>query len=240
MSRTLVIGCGALAHELVAVLRASGWDHTDVSCLPASWHNTPERIVPAVEAKILAARETHDRVLVAYGDCGTGGQLDAMLARHRVPRLPGAHCYAFFAGLDVFDALAEAEPGTFYLTDYLARNFERLILDELGIRRHPELLEAYFGNYTRVLYLAQAAPEDDADGAEALRAARAAAAALGLPLEVRRTGLAPFGEALHAIRIAPAPAAIGGTGGAEGPARTDADRVVPRDATPSDLGRSSP
>ena len=98
MDRTLVVACGALARELVAVLRANAWDHVDVACLPAHWHNTPERIVPAVEEKILAARATHARVLVAYGDCGTGGRLDAMLARHGVERLPGAHCYAFFAG----------------------------------------------------------------------------------------------------------------------------------------------
>jgi len=216
VDRTLVIACGALARELVAVLHASAWDHVDVACLPARWHNTPGRIVPGVEEKILAARETHARVLVAYGDCGTGGRLDAMLERHGVERLPGAHCYAFFAGPDTFDALAEPEPGTFYLTDYLAANFERLIMEELGIRRHPELRDAYFGNYTRVLYLAQqdgherggGAGDASADGAPSasdpvgLADARAAALALGLPLEVHRTGLAPFENALRGIRVA--------------------------------------
>ena len=194
-SGTLLIACGALAHELVAVLRASRWSGTEVTCLPAHWHNTPERIVPAVEERIVAARRTHARVLVAYGDCGTGGRLDAMLERHGVARLPGAHCYAFLTGVGAFDALAEAEPGTFYLTDYLAVNFERLVLDELGIRRHPALREQYFGNYARVLYLAQG------DDPATLAAARAAAAALGLPLEVRRTGLAPLADALGAIRV---------------------------------------
>ena len=197
MDRTLVVACGALARELVAVLRANAWTHVDVTCLPAHWHNTPERIVPAVEAKIVAARETHARVLVAYGDCGTGGRLDAMLARHGVERLPGAHCYAFFAGTETFDALAEPEPGTFYLTDYLAANFERLILEELGIRRHPALREMYFGHYTRVMYLAQ-------DEAAGLADAEAAARALDLPLEVHRTGLAPLANALRGIRVAAA------------------------------------
>ena len=194
MTRTLLIACGALARELVAVRRANGWDHVDIACLPAHWHNTPERIVPGVEARILAARETHERVLVAYGDCGTGGQLDAMLARHDVARLPGAHCYAFFAGESVFEALAEPEPGTFYLTDYLAANFERLVMEELGIRRHPELQSVYFGHYTRLLYLSQGAPDGLAD-------AKRAAASLDLPLVVHRTGLAPLAGSLRHIRI---------------------------------------
>ena len=197
MDRTLIVACGALARELVAVLRANAWTHVDVACLPAHWHNTPERIVPGVEEKILGARDTHARVLVAYGDCGTGGQLDAMLERHGVERLPGAHCYAFFAGTATFDALAEPEPGTFYLTDYLAANFERLVMEELGIRRHPELRDVYFAHYTRVLYLAQ----QDAPG---LADAEAAARALSLPLEVHRTGLAPFENALRGIRVAAA------------------------------------
>jgi len=194
MRRTLVIACGALARELVVVLRANAWDQVDIACLPAHWHNTPDRIVPGVEEKIVAARATHGRVLVAYGDCGTGGQLDRMLERHGVRRLPGAHCYAFFAGEAAFDALAEPEPGTFYLTDYLAVNFERLVLEELGIRRHPELRDIYFAHYTRVVYLAQ-------EEARGLVAAEAAAHALGLPLEVHRTGFGPFEGALRGIRV---------------------------------------
>jgi len=193
-SRTLIVACGALARELVAVLGANDWHHADIACLPAHWHNTPERIVPGVEEKILAARTTHARVLVAYGDCGTGGQLDAMLERHGVGRLPGAHCYAFFAGVETFAALAEPEPGTFYLTDYLAANFERLVMEELGIRRHPELREIYFAHYTRLVYLSQ-------DGERALPEAEAAARALELPLVVQPTGLAPFADALRAIDV---------------------------------------
>ena len=197
MSRTLVVACGALARELVALRRANGWEHVDIACLPAHWHNTPERIVPGVEARIIAARETHARVLVAYGDCGTGGRLDAMLDRHGVERLPGAHCYAFFAGVEAFEALAEPEPGTFYLTDYLAANFERLVMEEMGIRRHPELRDVYFAHYTRLLYLSQGAASGLAD-------AERAAAALDLPLVVHRTGLVPLADSLRHIRIAAA------------------------------------
>lgn len=208
LANTLIIGCGALAHELVAVLKASNWEHVHVDCLPAHWHNTPERIVPGVEAKILAAADRYERIVVAYGDCGTGGQLDTMLARHGVERLPGDHCYSFFAGAPVFDALAEAELGSFYLTDYLAANFERLIMRDLGMRKHPELRDLYFGHYTRVVYLAQAVTggceeNDDASGLPGNRMAdaRAAADALGLPLVTRFTGLVPFSHALKGIGV---------------------------------------
>jgi len=207
-ANTLIIGCGALAHELVAVLKASDWAHVDVDCLPAHWHNTPERIVPGVEAKILAARDRYARIVVAYGDCGTGGALDTMLARHDIERLPGDHCYSFFAGAQVFDALAEAEIGTFYLTDYLAANFERLIMRDLGIREHPELRDLYFGHYTRLLHLVQDDGSSDTGPdrvaglpGDRMADAEAAARALGLPLVTRFTGLAPFSHALRGIAV---------------------------------------
>ena len=196
MKITLVIACGALAHELIAVLRTNHWDHIDVQCLPAEWHNTPDKIAPAVEKKIQENRETYRRILVAYGDCGTGGHLDAVLEREGVERLPGPHCYSFFAGRNVFDAIADDELGTFYLTDYLAANFNRLILQDLGIQDHPELLDMYFGNYTKVLYLAQ--QQNDAYEQKA----RAAAEALGLEFEMRVTGLDPFEHSLKKIHIA--------------------------------------
>ena len=200
----LVIACGAIAHELVAVLRAAGLegDAVRVECLPADFHDTPERIVPAVAAKLDAAEAAGLRAFVAYGDCGTGGRLDALLEARGVERLPGAHCYAFFAGGARFDALAEAEPGTFWLTDWLARNFERLVLRGLGIDRHPELLDTYFAHYARVVHLVQG---PDPDGATA-RAAAQAADALGLPLETVRTGLAPFADVLLPA-LSPAPGA---------------------------------
>jgi hypothetical protein len=181
--RTLVIACGALARETRAVLALNGWTHVDLDCLPAILHNAPSRIPEAVAAKIDAARDRYDLVMCLYGDCGTGGLLDRVLDARGVVRIPGDHCYAFYAGPDEFAAMHEAEPGTFYLTDYLVRHFETLVVRGLGLDRHPELLETYFGNYRRVVYLAQAASEDlDARAA-------AAAARLGLGLEIRRTGL---------------------------------------------------
>lgn len=200
MSRTLLIACGALAHELVAVLKANQWSHIEVQCLPADWHNTPDKIAPGVEQKIIEHRDNFDSILIGYGDCGTGGHLDTVIERHNSPRLkvgrlPGAHCYAFFAGQDIFDTLAEDELGTFYLTDYLAWHFDRLILEDLGINKHPELRDMYFGHYTRMLYLAQT------ENPERLAQAQYAATAINLPLEVHHTGLEPFSDAMKAINI---------------------------------------
>ena len=194
--KTLVIACGAIAHELVAVLRASGFEQFEIQCLPAEWHNTPQRIAPGVQGKIEAAVGKYQQILVAYGDCGTGGQLDRVLEPYGIARLPGDHCYSFMAGSTVFDAMADAELGTFYLTDYLVDNFERLILEGLGIKRHPELLEQYFEHYTRVMYLAQDASQRDRE----TKAAQAALS-LGLPLAVHHTGLQPFAHAMDTIRI---------------------------------------
>jgi hypothetical protein len=181
--RTLVVACGALAREMLAVTALNGWTHVELECLPAILHNTPARIPEAVAAKLAAARDRYARILCLYGDCGTGGALDRVLAAAGVERIPGDHCYAFYAGLEEFAALHDAEPGTFYLTDYLVRHFEALVIRGLGLDRHPELLPDYFGNYRRVVYLAQTEDRDlDARAA-------AAAARLGLAFEIRRTGL---------------------------------------------------
>ncbi len=181
--RTLLIACGALARETVGLIRSNGWTHYTVSCLPANLHNRPERIAGAVRGKIRAMGPEFDRVLVAYADCGTGGHLDAVLAEEGVERIHGAHCYGFYAGLDKFDELMAEEPGSFFLTDYLVRHFDTLIIKGLGLDRHPELLSIYFGNYRRLVYLAQS--EDD--GLHGL--ARDAAARLGLDYEYRFTGM---------------------------------------------------
>ena len=181
--RTLLIACGALAREALAVLEANRLEHVELTCVSALLHNRPQKIPAAVREKIRDAKESYQRILVLYGDCGTGGELDRVLAEEGVERIEGPHCYAFYAGLDAFDALAEAEPGTFYLTDFLARQFETLVIEGLGLDRHPELLPDYFGNYTRLLYLAQT---DDPD---LTAKAEAAAARLGLRYERRRTGL---------------------------------------------------
>jgi Protein of unknown function (DUF1638) len=187
----LVIGCGALAPELVELTRRAGLPAMDLTCLPASLHNRPERIPDAVAARIHRARaDGYDRMFVAYADCGTGGLLDQVLEAEGVARLEGAHCYEVYAGRAAFAALAEDEPGTFYLTDFLVRNFDRLVMRGLGLDRHPELLPQYFGNYRRLIYLAQA---DDAD---LTARAEAAADILGLAFERRLTGLGELAPAI--------------------------------------------
>ena len=181
-TRTLAIACGALAREIVALKRLNGWEMLDVECLPPELHNRPEKIPSAVKAAIDGARARYQHIFVAYADCGTGGLLDALLAAEGIERIPGAHCYEFFATGAVFAALHDAEPGTFYLTDFLVRHFERLVIQGLGLDRHPELALEYFRNYRRVVYLAQV---DD----EALSAAAAAVAVrLKLSYERRLTG----------------------------------------------------
>lgn len=178
----LVLACGAIAREVLAVIRLNGWQNVTVRCLPAKLHSRPERIAPAVDAKLTELADSYERVFVAYADCGTGGDLDVVVQRHGVERLPGDHCYGFLTGNAAWSEIHDAEPATFYLTDFLARHFDAIVVRGLGVDRHPELLEQYFGNYRRLLYLAQT---DDAD----LRArARAAAARLGLEYEERRTG----------------------------------------------------
>ena len=140
-ANTLVIACGALAHEITALQRLNPWPHLTVQCLPADWHNTPDKITPGVARHIERARAAgFEHIYVAFADCGTGGQLDALLKREGVERLPGAHCYGFFAGDALFDELNETALGSFYLTDFLLRHFERLVIQGLGLDRHPELV----------------------------------------------------------------------------------------------------
>lgn len=182
---SLVIACGALAHEITALKRMSGWDHLVVACLPASLHNRPEQIATKVKQKIDECRDKYRSIFVAYADCGTGGMLDRVLEKEGIERLPGAHCYEFFMGSDQFEKCFDQEPGTFYLTDFLAQHFERLIMVELGIRDHPELLEMYFSNYTKLIYLSQS------DTPRFLAKARAAADTLELDFEHVVTG---YGE----------------------------------------------
>jgi hypothetical protein len=184
--RLVIIGCGALARELLALTR--GLPGVKVVAVDARLHMQPARIAGAVERRIAEVRRDHGadvRIFVAYADCGTGGALDTLLEREGVERIPGAHCYEFYAGAAAFGALQEQELGTFYLTDFLARQFDTIVYAGLGLDRHPELLPDYFGSYRRLVYLAQS---DDPD---LTRRARAAAERLGLAFERRATG---FGE----------------------------------------------
>jgi len=203
--RVLVIGCGALARELVAVIDQSGLDNVDLTCLPATLHNRPGGIPALVREKIHAARPRYQHIFIAYADCGTGGLLDSMLADEGVERLPGAHCYEFYAGAAAFAAITDEELGTFFLTDFLARNFDRLVIKGLGLDRHPELLPTYFGNYTRLVYLAQT------DDPALVTAARRAARRLGLAFEHRRTG---YGDLATSVQSAATGAATHTAAGA--------------------------
>jgi len=151
----LVIACGAIAHELTRIREMNGWDHVEFQCLPAKLHNTPDRIPGAVRERIEREKDHYAQIFVAYADCGTGGMLDKALQGTGVERIPGAHCYEFFAGSGVFHELAEQEPGSFYLTDFLVQHFERLVIRGLGLDRQPGLMPLYFGNYRRIVYLAQ-------------------------------------------------------------------------------------
>lgn len=175
--RVLIIACGALAREIVALKRRFDWHHLDMQCIDARLHNRPALIPERVRQEIRDNKKRYDRIFVAYADCGTGGLLDRVLADEQVERLPGAHCYQFLAGVDRFEALADSVPGTFYLTDFLARHFDKLVMGPLKLDSHPELRDAYFGNYTRLVYLSQTI-----DAGLRQRAERAARR-LGLPFE---------------------------------------------------------
>lgn len=181
----LLIACGALAREIVDLIERNRWTAFDVQCLPAKWHNTPELITPGIARVIDEARGRYRSIFVLYGDCGTGGSLDRLLQQEGIERIDGPHCYAFFSGNEEFARHADGDVTAFFLTDYLARHFDRLIWRGLGLDRHPELLPMYFGNYTKIVYLAQTRDEDIA------RRAMRAAQKLGLAYEYRYTG---YGE----------------------------------------------
>jgi hypothetical protein len=187
----LVIACGALAREILELQRLNGWRYVTLDCLPAHLHNTPEKIPGALRAKLDEEMERYDEIFVAYGDCGTGGRLDALLDEYGVERLPGAHCYEFFAGGERFRELAEDELGTFFLTDFLTRHFDSLVFRGLGLDRNPQLRESYFGNYRKLLYLAQTkSPELEAK-------ARECAERLELEYRYHYTGLDELESALR-------------------------------------------
>lgn len=189
-ARVLLIACGALAREIVDLTEINGWNGFAIQCLPAKWHNTPQEIVPGVRAKIRENRDRFETIFVLYGDCGTGGLLDAMLAEEGVERIEGPHCYAFFNGNADFVQRTDEDFTAFFLTDYIVRQFDKLIWQGLGLDRHPQLLKDYFGNYTKVVYMAQL--RDPALEEKA----KAAAARLGLAYEYRFTGYGELADAL--------------------------------------------
>ncbi|WP_298918717.1 DUF1638 domain-containing protein [uncultured Algimonas sp.] len=190
-AKTLIIACGALAREVRAL--SDQLPAFDLRCVPATLHNRPQRIVPALERILDETGSAYERTVIAFGDCGTGGALDRLCAARGLERLPGAHCYAFFAGLSEFDAMMEEELGTFFLTDFLARQFETMVIRPLGLDRKPELRDLYFGHYKRLVFLSQT--DDD----DLLANANVAAARLGLAFEHRPTGLMAFARDLERL-----------------------------------------
>ena len=192
--RLLVIACGALAREILAVLRLNDMEDVSLACLPAQLHNRPERIPDALRDRIRSAKaEGYERIAVAYADCGTGGRIDRVCELEGVDRIDGPHCYAFFDGVASFASRAEEEMGAFFLTDFLVRQFNTILWKGLGLDRHPELRDLYFANYDRVVYLAQT--EDPALDVAAAEAAER----LGLRYERRFTG---YGELADFLRRA--------------------------------------
>lgn len=197
--RVRVIACGAIAREVLTVCRLNNLDHVDLICLPAIWHVYPKKIAPAMREAISTARsEGFDRIFIGYAECGTQGELDRICAEEGVERIGGPHCYSFFSGAEAFQAVSEHEVTAFYLTDLLARQFEAFVIKPLKLDRHPELKQMVFGNYTKIVYLAQT------EDAELQRKAKWASDYLGLDYEYRFTGYGELTDAL--IRAAAAPA----------------------------------
>lgn len=192
--RVLLIACGALAHEILALKRINHWDHLDLQCLPANLHLWPDRIPPAVEAAVTAHRADYAQIYVVYADCGTGGQLFDLCKKMGVDMVEGPHCYSFFEGNEGFAAKAETEFTAFYLTDFLVRQFDAFVWKPMGLDRHPSLRDMYFGNYTKLVYQAQT--NDPALDAKAIDCANR----LGLAYERRFTGYGDLAPALAALK----------------------------------------
>ena len=155
-----MIACGALSKEITALIRMNNWNHLQLRYLPAKLHNEPHKIPQNIRKNLINAQNKFSQIFIGYADCGTGGQLDTLLDEFGIQRLPGAHCYEFFSSTQNFSKLIEEEPGSFFLTDFLVKSFEKLIWQGLKINSHPELLKMYFGNYKRLVYLAQTESKD--------------------------------------------------------------------------------
>ncbi|MER9728378.1 DUF1638 domain-containing protein [Mesorhizobium sp. M0217] len=181
--RLLVIACGMIAREVLAVKEQLKLDHLDLTCLPAEFHFYPDRIAPAMDKAIEKAKaEGYSNIFVGYADCGTGGMLDRVLEKHGVERMAGPHCFAFYQGMDAYAKVADDDMMSFYMTDFLCRQFDAFFMKPLGLDKHPELIKDYFGNYQKLIYIAQT------DDPELDKVAEQAAKMLGLAYERRSTG----------------------------------------------------
>jgi len=191
--RVLLLACGALAREVLALIEANGWHHMSLLCLPANLHLHPDRITTAVAEAVAKHRAAYRKIFVLYADCGTGGGLEAKCAELGVEMLQGPHCYSFFEGNDVFARHKDDEITAFYVTDFLVRQFDAFVWRPMGLDRHPELRDVYFGNYTKLVYQAQT---EDTD---LTRKAEGYAARLGLAFERRFTGYGDLARALQDV-----------------------------------------
>jgi hypothetical protein len=192
-ARVLVLACGALAREILALFKINKWDHMDLTCLPAKLHLYPDKITDAVVEAVEKHQQNYSEIFVAYADCGTGGLLQAKCKELGVEMIAGPHCYSFFEGNEVFAKTAEDEITAFYVTDFLVKQFDAFMWKPMGLDRYPQLRDTYFGNYTKLVYQAQTNdPELD-------KKAQECAAKMGLPLERRFTGYGDLQAALAAI-----------------------------------------
>ena len=181
--RLLVIACGMIAREVLAVKEQLALDHLDLTCLPAEFHFYPDRIAPAMDKAIKKAKaDGYRHIFVGYADCGTGGLLDRVCEKHGVERMAGPHCFAFYQGMDAYAKVADDDMMSFYMTDFLCRQFDAFFMKPLGLDKHPELIKDYFGNYEKLVYIAQT------DDPELDKVAEQAAKMLGLAYERRSTG----------------------------------------------------
>ena len=187
----LIIGCGAIAHEINEIIKLNNWNNVNLQCLNADLHNTPKRLPTKIKETIESNLKEYSKIFLAYADCGTGGLIDSMLKNYDIERLEGAHCYEFYAGSRLFKDLSDREIGTFYLTDFLVKNFKRLIIDGLGISKHPSLKDEYFKNYKNIVYLAQKHDND------LELKAKDCANYLNLEYSVHYTGLGNFEDQLN-------------------------------------------
>ena len=187
----LIIGCGAIAHEINEIINLNNWNNVSLQCLNADLHNTPKRLPAKIKETIESNLKDYSKIFLAYADCGTGGLIDSMLKNYGIERLEGAHCYEFYAGSRLFKDLSDREIGTFYLTDFLVKNFKRLIIDGLGISKHPSLKDEYFKNYKNIVYLAQKHDND------LELKAKDCANYLNLEYSVHYTGLGNFEDQLN-------------------------------------------
>ena len=190
-AKLLVIACGALAHEIVWLQRLNNWNQIELQCLDAELHNRPKLIPQKLRDKIKENLGQYQSIFVAYADCGTGGEIDRVLEEENIERLPGAHCYSFYATEERFAELAEQELGTFYLTDFLVEHFDRIMIKGLKLDRHPELRDQYFAHYTRVIYLSQR------QDTELEAKAKVAAEFLGLEFRHLHTGYGDLDRSLQ-------------------------------------------